>query len=402
MNYHMTSLHFKRLSQLATCGLLVTWSMAQVSCVSSKQPAVYFKNYQTRLARVLSIDVATVASSPLVAASELGVTVPRKRDRTLPSKENTLNFFDFLRLDNCKVKQLVAQRNNQLGQHMQAANGIVYEVAIRHALQHCTPHESSDALKAQLKAAQHMKENAIVSDFWQYTFGAEWFGRYASTSVQPLAWDDTETLLASEQAWQLLNEVLLAALQKGTINQSDTRLKHTSDTSASVKTASVKTTSMKTKLNQALATLETSQAFGKLHVSLIVAINELNRTNQILRKASPNVLCARNAAGKRIKTKELDYFQNVVAQYFAKDIQVYLARLSRGGQGLRANHAALMQAFQAQINQLHPDAKKSLGHHISAFEGYLLKTQALDSLYQQSVREHVKHIQNVSTICDKK
>lgn len=381
--------------------MLMSVMLFLLSCSSQTDlPDTHFTEYQKRLARVLDVNLDSIPSHPQVIAVDLGIVSPRQRERILVESDQTMSFFDFLRMDNCDLKRIVSERNNQLGKHLQPANGILYEIQVRQALADCIPHETSSTLQMRLKKAQRLKQKSIGRDLWRYSVGSEWFGTYTSTSVTPLAWDDTETLLSSIQAWDVLNQIVLprlADVQKGQLADVAAIEKDVSQQGSKTLVA------QKQHLNHAIQTLESSQAMGRLQVSILMVINELTMANQLLERADPANMCMQQAGGKRVPAKRMTYLNNVVTNHFAKDIQVYLARISREGQELVSAQQVLIDVLSRQIHMeldgLEAKDKEVIQQRLRALTAYQQQLQEALKLFQQHIRSHVTQIQRVRQLC---
>jgi len=130
----------------------------------------------TRIRRAYEEDIAKALSVPV---SDLIVDVlsyPQKRDLFLEPVEVSISFNEFLSLNECGLRQLIAERNDQLGKVMPMSRLLVYEhQLLKQALQ-CRRKLSEDHPLAQkLDEIIIAKRENLPRAFWNATFASNEF-----------------------------------------------------------------------------------------------------------------------------------------------------------------------------------------------------------------------------------
>lgn len=332
-------------------------------CQSSQDPNYQFKDYQKRLVRVLKVESVKPLDADLLKA-------PRKRHREITVDKSSISLFSFMKLENCPLKVTLAKKNNQLGQHMQAGNGIFYELTLRKEITYCLALQKHKSQIEHLQQVQQDKQNSKLVDLWQYTLAANWYGRFVNTATSPLQWDDKDTLLLATQALKDLNRQLSYIDNKEPVESN-----------------------LKSNINHNIAMLENGEALGKLIVSMYLAKIHIEASTKTIKAVNKLVVCNRNKKGSYQPNQNMQYFNNVVVNYFAKNIQLYLVMLDKQGSQLTNEHQNLLKKF----TKLNSGSYRITVNNVLNFHSEInLLRQSL----KKSITKHVKAIKDIQTICD--
>src|SRR5690554_3068032 len=106
---------------------------------------------------------------------------PRVAELRLSLPQVSISLLDSFRLSECRLGQLIAERNSSLGKVMTPANQLYYEVQVTRALRECLAKESalSPDLRETLSESLHLKEENIkqavhnfltTDDVWRRQF----------------------------------------------------------------------------------------------------------------------------------------------------------------------------------------------------------------------------------------
>ncbi len=285
-----------------------------------------FTDYQQRLANVTQVDIAPIAQRP--PPELLLETLPRRRQRVLPLSEIRIGVWDYLQIVECRLNQLVSQRNSSLGKVMPASQRLVYETRLVYELHRCLVVLRADVspdtkLIRELEQALAIKRSELHLVAWNALVGAAEFESLTSLAANPLQPAELEPLVISRQA---LDDLLRIALA----------VKNTRDTPGAEPGFDA------TQLEDNLQLINTQQSIGRLLRSIKLASDELWLASNILEQASEqNLLCP---AGKR--TQQADYLQNVFSKYYIGRVQPYLGMLSQEGRRLLESTDRLLALYR--------------------------------------------------------
>lgn len=122
----------------------------------SPKPSDINREYQNRLAHVLAISIKEYKPAPF----------PTFEKTTLPSPI-TISILELGQLDHCKLSQLIASHNNQLGKTAYPSELLKYQLAFVKQLTHCTEtlSDEDNALKQTLLASFAQKQQALPAYF---------------------------------------------------------------------------------------------------------------------------------------------------------------------------------------------------------------------------------------------
>ncbi|RUO44001.1 hypothetical protein CWE15_02125 [Aliidiomarina taiwanensis] len=156
---------------IARCSFFLL-ALLTVACSDSQEALMedYSKRIE-RLSQVPAVHSVQVLHPVPPQVSELRKTLPDVR----------ISLLDSFRLSNCRLGQVVAERNSSLGKVMTPANQLLYEVEVTRALRDCLsqPANLSQQLKEDLASALASKERSLhlaihnfltTDDIWRQQF----------------------------------------------------------------------------------------------------------------------------------------------------------------------------------------------------------------------------------------
>ena len=344
-------------------------SFLTLGCSFEHPTQAMFTDYQNRLAKLTQVE--TKALNQRATPSIPMTTLPRRRDRALPLSEIRIGLWDYLQIYECRLNQLVGQRNSSLGKVMPASQRLVYETQLVYEMTRCLTtlksHKDEDTeLIRELEQALEIKRSELHLVAWNAFIGSQEFENLTSLSTEPLEPADPEPLIISRQA---LDELLRTGVKVKQIQENPT----------------VQANIEADRLEANLLAINTQRSVGRLLKSIELVSNELGLASSILQQArTQNSLCPQ---GKQ--TREADYLKNVFSKYYVGRIQPYLSMLNREGQALLESVDKLLalytdilpesfQTYQAsayraaeRIGNLAAVSKRTIMDHTKAWQALL-------------------------------
>ena len=287
--------------------LLPLLALSLLACSGNSGDKV-FKNYQQRLARVLS---AEAPDTPLPASAALA----EPRDIKQPLPDLRLDLTDTFATRRCGLDTLIGERNSSLGRVYSASKQLSYELRFLNQLQHCLSQSwnNTDLLNELQQVYQHKQQsvhiafnNMLLTDD---TLRTQLFGVRDSLPLSNVA--------GQNESWQALTE--LTRLQQF-IQQQDWQA------AAAVN------------IEQQLQLLYQYNFIGRLQHSLRHSSHQLAQLNLMLAKVKPEQLCQ-----PRPDKQQLAILANIFNKYFIAEVQQYTVNLEQYQQQLWPLLQALYQ-----------------------------------------------------------
>lgn len=312
-----------------------------------------YEDYLSRIARTLNVDRPVVTVEPLQA-------FPARRDLKLAEPTLNMELLDFLRLQDCGLQQLIAQRNSSLGKVMPESQRLFYEYRLMSALDQCLRNDSVDAeTQAWMRSVLEHKHRIRQQVFWNSVIASPEMGRFFSPSEHVLDVADSEErqdiqrALAQLMAWQ--NRLALDGAFKAAPLIQD--------------------------VEQAYQTLGNEQYAGQLLQSALLAKAWIEAGTQLIHQSlDRQPLCPQGRETPRSRV-----MQTIMNKFFVGKIQPHLARIQRE-----------LQALQQQFDIVKIDTPPAA--YIQYRQRYLAK-QALPQQYTQAVVQHVRAWQRLLKQC---
>ena len=140
------------------------------ACAPGNELQLKLQDYSLRLSRVLE---QQPVATPMVPFPQY----PRVRDLKTEESANSINPLDYLRLGDCELQQIIAQRNSSLGKLAQPSQRLVHEVNFLRAARVCE--QQIRAIHPELADQLHRvtvdKRAALPQTIWQATLGGNEF-----------------------------------------------------------------------------------------------------------------------------------------------------------------------------------------------------------------------------------
>lgn len=343
------TLHFLRVTLMLICA-------AGLSACNREPAQIMLEEYAASMSTVLE----TPVELDLAAAMLDFPALPARRERILPTpdiREGMLEVWDF---QQCGMMPLIAERNTTLGKVMLPSQKMVYELRFLAALQQCRnkmqqidqPTQQEQDFIRRLKAIQALKQRYLPAEIWNGIYTSEEVSQHFALGKSPL----------TPQAASPANE--LQALEQ-------------LQTLAKLATADpLQLPDWLAQLEDQYFALYSSQFGAELLPALRITTQTLDRTaaaiEQRLQRAP---FCHK---GHRPRRAEI--LHNIFQQYYAGQVQPYMAQLQREGQHWLRTHQQIMQQLPV------PPA-------LRVWQQQVIAPEAPDSLWQQWQQASRRHTQ---------
>lgn len=265
------------------------------ACKNDQPIPQYFERYQQRLANVLEEKKPqnTLPNNPL--------TYPGKRELKHDFPQYTINLLELLALKDCELHVLVSNKNNSLGKVAKPSQHLIYETRFLALAPLCIKlleANKQHALAQGLQEAVQLKQAHYSQYLWQAIFGS---AEMQSFWQQPYELDEypKPTNLAMGNTLDQLHHLttqLLAGNYTLNSKQFESLLQH----------------------------IEQGDG-GKLIKAYWLQQQYLTQSNHIVQQR-----LARKPLCNQGKTnKSFQYLNNVITQFFVKDIQTWSAKVNK-------------------------------------------------------------------------
>ncbi len=305
-------------------------------------------DYVVRLARVLDQELPEQTTSNLEH-------YPRTRDLRIIFESEGLDLLEFLRIGECELQALVAERNSSLGRLALPSQQLIYELGVLRTGEACVLSitENDPELASKLTSVLAAKRKELPGRIWQATIGSKEFKSYWSPApIHDLneAVSDAEVILALTH--------LAADIERWLSGD------HAADS---------------TRLEGQLNVIRQGRGGGQLLLWQELR-DELPRGTYVLRtRVEVRPLCYPG-----MKTSAADIFRNVVMNGFVGRLQKDVARLNRSS----LEQMNLIRRIEAAVQTAHLPAyekwQKSRDELLqSSWQSITDHTRALEPLMQQ-------------------
>ncbi|MBQ0795524.1 DUF3080 family protein [Zhongshania sp.] len=126
-------------------------------CSDSSELENHWRDYLTRLARVLDREAST---SP----QDAFLHFPRPRDMAITFADSNIDLLDFLRMRQCALRETIAERNSILGRHGDASAKLIFDLRFLSEAETCIDilhSEGKASLAATLREAVNLKQREL-------------------------------------------------------------------------------------------------------------------------------------------------------------------------------------------------------------------------------------------------
>ncbi|MDX1692888.1 MAG: DUF3080 family protein [Ketobacteraceae bacterium] len=326
-----------------------------------------YDDYLTRLGRVLERDPGQWQAR---VSEGLTLRYPDRRQRRLETEDTRLGVFDFLSLGDCRLLQLVSERNSSLGKVMSATARYHYEWLLLNGIRVClnnnnspdtgtSPDTSEDDLQAKLAAIGDIKQQEIYRYYWNATWGSEIFQTFFSLSHLPLGPDEVSGIQPDvTQSFFDYFQALPEPHKAGSVPVDGAD-------------------SIFGKSQAAERHLQPLQYHygGRLIRSLVTGTEAISEGTRMLEQAME----ARPLCINEMPSRKAEILENVFARFYVRSLQPYLSRLDREA-------ALLLTVTHRYSPRQAPDAAPEV---IRFYDTYLNLTEhdALSAM-RRAVKQH--------------
>lgn len=283
--------------------------MALLLTACSRQPAIDVADYTGRLARSLDQSLAALSKPP-------PMLFPRQRLLATDFDDTTLDLIEYLRLSDCALQQVVAQRNSSLGRVALPSQSLVQDLNFLAVAQVCVEllRTRNTPLAEKLETAINIKARELPARVFQATLAGQEFRAFWESKPQVVV-ADAETIAALRR---------LNTMTRGWL---------AGDYAVDA-----------TGLEVALATIRQGQGGAQLLAWQQIASELMPATEMLKRRFEAKPLCYPDR-----QSAQAEIFRNVVTRYFVTGIQTEIAVLSRASFDVWQQIEALeMQLVAAQ------------------------------------------------------
>ncbi|WP_221793766.1 DUF3080 family protein [Oceanobacter mangrovi] len=334
-----------------------------VSAGCSQDPVDQLRDYPTRLARTLELELpelAVVAVAPMLTPRQL----------QLPLQPQSASLLDFLALGRCQLGTVVAEGNSSLGkvagasqQMHQQRDFILQAPACIEQLQAANDHQLADKLGQVLQQKQQQR----LTLWWNAWFGSEEWRLFSSVSADLQPWQPGDDGYQSAALTALDYAIALGRnWQQQDWNYDAAEMEH--------------------QLQQLLL----SEGLGRWLRTQQWLTAQLQQLTALLeQRQRQRPLCPRGH-----KTVAAEILQNVVVKFYVGEFQPYMSRNDRfGGELLpRLQQLLALMSADSPSNYVQTPQWQQL-------QRLAEQLQSTREAFQQASRNHVRAISQTLAAC---
>ncbi|WP_286237715.1 DUF3080 family protein [Neptuniibacter halophilus] len=338
--------------------LLLTCTALGLTGCSRDTPEAMLENYLYRLSNSLELEQPAPFSPPVRAG------FPLKRERILATEEIREGLLDVLRLQECNLVLMIAERNSSLGKVYRPSLKLAYELRFFSALSQCRQRlanqESADqALLRRLDEIYQVKQQNLPLELWNGIFSSEAIEANFSRDRTPLPLRDDGTVAASQAALSQL--VALTGHPPGWFESPDSAIPD---------------------LEPSYEILHKNASGTRVFSSLELMTHYLNTASSLINtRLAQRPLCYNQQASTQGKI-----LRNVFFKFYIGDVQPYLALVHNQSAPWMKLNADLLSNFQ-QLNIQIPES-------MQAYYAKMISISAPEGLWQQYIRARDQHTQS--------
>lgn len=190
------------------CLLLLYLCLLASGCSDSSSTAAQWRDYNAALTRILDRSV------PVSSAGKFPV-FPPARSLTVDLPASQINLLEFLRLRQCQLSQVLAERNSILGKHGDASARLLFDLHFLSKVDACIDSLSSKGdreLIAQLRDARAQKKQYLPSVIFTALIAGPEFRRLWQRPQQDITYPrrHDDIAVAALSRWHALQSQWLA------------------------------------------------------------------------------------------------------------------------------------------------------------------------------------------------
>ena len=275
-------------------------SLSLYGC-SDHSPEAMLDNYLYRLSNAIDVEQGEKIDIPVRPL------FPHRRDRKIEIPDMREGLLDVLKLKECQLTSLIAERNSSLGKVYRPSLKMRYEIEFLKRLNHCiakleamsNPDQELITLTSELYS---IKTQHIFKEVWNGIYTSESIEKNFSRKFQPLPLQDDASTSASINALKQISDFL----QQDFFNPQSDR-------------------AQLIQLEEAYKVLFVNNSGPKLFSSLELLTSKLSQaTDMINLRLSGRPLCFNQRPGNQAKI-----MRNVFYKYYIGEVQPYIAQSHR-------------------------------------------------------------------------
>lgn len=335
------------------------WLLICVLCLSAcnRSPAAaMLEDYADSMSTVLETPVELDLDSALMDFPAL----PERRERMLPTtdiREGMLDVWDF---QQCGMMNLIAERNSTLGKVMLPSQKMIYELRFMAALQPCRdkmtavkkPTQREQKFIRRLNAIYRIKQQNLPAEIWNGIYTSEEISQHFALGSMPLS-PETKGYENEQHAMeQLLTLAKLAEADPLTLPD------------------------WLEQLEDQYFALYSSDFGAELLPTMRILTQTLDRTAAAIEQR----LQSAPFCHKGHKPRRAGILGNIFQQYYAGQVQPYMALLQREGKQWLTTHQQIMEQLPAPKT-------------MQIWQQQVISLNAPDSLWQQWEQANKRHTQ---------
>jgi len=337
-------------------------SLFCLSGCENDQPEDVLDNYTSRLSRVLDVQ------HELPSAPDIPV-FPNRRDRIIATLEIREGLLDVLKLKQCNLLPLIAERNSSLGKVYSASQKLVYElkfyVAIRNCLDDLKNDQQADSkLLKQVTEIYQTKHANLPAEIWNGVYTSKELERNFSIGEAPLPLQADGTSASMLEAYTALTSLADLSADETPWSLPDFVLN----------------------IELIYEQLHRNRSGAKILTSLKLVTQYLNHaSNLIEHHLAQKPICFNGKINQKAKI-----LQNVFYKYYAAEFQPYLVHVHKTAQAWLDLNNNFIANLTTQGLVLQPT--------VTAYQRRIIARNSELSLWSEYEASRTRHIKAWQTI----
>lgn len=303
------------------------------ACTDSNKLPNAIETYEERLTNVLGL--------PRLDEQSIDLPFPNRTSLAVLIPAVDMNLRDFYGIENCPIKQLIAQRNTALGKIHLPSQRFKYEVEVINTLNECV-----EAMAINQNLNKSLERELNLTKRWMHAKTASYADNWANLLTQSeeiyLAFNRSDGFLSGDN-----NEPINLAMI-------DLRYFLSLNKSSIDKSSPIVSIDKVEELELHLQSMQSHRFYVKFWRSLMLMEQRISALNTSLSEALPRFQC--NSVSNKSK---FDILRNVFTKYFIQGLQPMASALNNYQYQLSpllielSNHPDLPDAFKTGIQNRH-------------------------------------------------
>jgi hypothetical protein len=337
------------------------WALLALSgCSGSNKLPDVLNTYAERLGNVLEIEIES--------ESYLLMPFPNRTSMAQQLPEIDMNLREFYGINNCPIKQLIAQRNTALGKIHLPSQRFKYEVEVINTLQQCVKTINRKSVKNTSVDQALEKELALIEKWLSAktsNYPHNWSNLVTQSEETYLAFTQSDGFLSGDKeepiSLALIDLRFLLSLNQ--VSESDDKIVTVQDVE---------------ELESHLQSVRSHRFYVKYWRSIMFIEQRLNGLNAMLSASLPTFQCHSTS-----NKTQFDILRNVFTKYFIQGVQPIASALNNYQYQLNpifeeiVNHPDLPSDFKSGIAHRHQtlvnDYENSMKNHIQLWQAFFAR-----------------------------